>query len=387
MERVDKLIFGYRRIKVPAERLSRITARLLRRGIQTSLSSDGTFTVRERDIAQVKAALLDTEYEVSQTLGALGWYKRLRCKGAIFAALIFSAILMLLSENTVWDVRVEGNETLPDAAIVKTLEECGFSVGDSWLFTDRSEVETSVLNLSEDIAWININRRGSVAYVVVAEKAKGEPEEDASPSGYSNVVAAVDCVIEEITVYSGKAMVKSGDAVKKGDLLIAGVLPTEGGGGFCKASGSVIGRISDTVSVEVSRSYTEKTKVGEKLISLNLKFFKLNANIFKSYGNLPEECDIIEEISTVSLFGKCRLPLETHATYLAEYDYTDAVYSDTELVKIATARLNSATATRLTMATLVKIKTNGEFTDRGYLMSNDITFTAEVGTDVSFSAE
>ena len=45
-------------------------------------------------------------------------------------------------------------------------------------------------------------------------------------------------------------MVKVGDVVKKGDLLISGVLPLELGGGFCTAQGEVKGRVADRVEVE-----------------------------------------------------------------------------------------------------------------------------------------
>ena len=387
MVKIDNLLFGYRKITVPKERLSRICARLLKHGIQTSVSADGCLFVRERDVEFARRLLIDTEYEESQTLGLLGWYKRLKCKAAIFTALLVSFALALLSENTVWDVRVEGNERLPDAAVVELLSECDFAIGDFWFLNDRAEVESAVLSRCPDIAWINVNRRGSVAYVVIAEKARDTSSEENEAKGYSNVVAAVDCVIEEITVHSGVAMVKAGDAVKAGDLLIAGILPKESGGGFCHASGSVIGRMSDTVTVSVQREYETKTKIGEKLLAFDIKIFKLNANIFKRYGNLPEECDIIEEISTPSLLGKARLPVETRAQYLVEYEYSNATYSDTELVSIASARLNSATSSRLTMATLLRIKTTGEFTDDGYVMSNDITFTAEVGSDSPFTAE
>ena len=387
MVKIDNLLFGYRKITVPKERLSRICARLLKHGIQTSVSADGCLFVRERDVESARRLLIDTEYEESQTLGLLGWYKRLKCKAAIFTALLVSFALALLSENTVWDVRVEGNERLPDAAVVELLSECDFAIGDFWFLKDRAEVESAVLSRCPDIAWINVNRRGSVAYVVIAEKARDTSSEENEAKGYSNVVAAVDCVIEEITVHSGVAMVKAGDAVKAGDLLIAGILPKESGGGFCHASGSVIGRMSDTVTVSVQREYETKTKIGEKLLAFDIKIFKLNANIFKRYGNLPEECDIIEEISTPSLLGKARLPVETRAQYLVEYEYSNATYSDTELVSIASARLSSATSSRLTMATLLRIKTTGEFTDDGYVMSNDITFTAEVGSDSPFTAE
>ena len=44
---------------------------------------------------------------------------------------------------------------------------------------------------------------------------------------HSNIVASVDCVIDEVTVVKGVSLVKPGDVVKKGDLLISGVTMDE----------------------------------------------------------------------------------------------------------------------------------------------------------------
>ena len=381
MVKIDNLLFGYRKITVPKERLSRICARFLKNGIQTSVSADGCLFVRERDVESARRLLIDTEYEESQTLGLLGWYKRLKCKAAIFTALLVSFALALLSENTVWDIRVEGNERLPDAAVVELMSECDFAIGDFWFLKDRAEVESAVLSRCPDIAWINVNRRGSVAYVVIAEKARDTSSEENEAKGYSNVVAAVDCVIEEITVHSGVAMVNAGDAVKAGDLLIAGILPKDSGGGFCHASGSIIGRMSDTVTVSVQREYETKTKVGERLLAFDIKIFKLNANIFKRYGNLPEECDIIEDNETLVVFSDRKLPFGVTRIYERMETYGEVEYTDSRMIEIAHSRHSRALAAYLSGAELVKIKTDGNFTQSGYSVSSDIVYACEVGEE------
>ena len=387
MVRIDCLIFGYRRIAISPDDLSLATSILIRSSLPSRISTDGCLIIRERDFLKLQALFKGRiEFEYSDTLGLYGKIKRLRHKTALVCAGIVSLLLLIVSSNTVWDVRVEGNVNIPSADISLRLEECGLAVGDFWSGIDRSDVELKYLDSDERISWININRRGSVAYVSVIE---GEADEGGKEEGfrYSNIVASTDCVIEEITVYHGMAMVKPGDVVKKGDVLIVGVLPEGAGGGFCAADGMVVGRINDKISVEVDRKY-EKTALKEnKIYSISLNFFKKSLNIFKLYGNLTNKCDIIDTEKTYLLFGKCRLPFSVSISYLPSYSSIEAEYTDEELPSVASSRLDGLIAARLCLSDLLRIRTYGEFTEKGYKMWSEMVYLSDVSEQVEFKVE
>lgn len=386
--RIDLLIFGYRKINVSETETSRAASILLRSKIPTKINSDGSFLIRERDASRLAEAFSGViEYETSEPLGLYGRYLRLKDKWLVFSAIGLCLVLTFLSGLLVWDVRIEGNQNIPAAAIEYALSESGLSVGSLWHSLDKNDVERNLLELDPSLSWVNINRRGSVAYVKVAEKAQNGQSSEETKHGYANVVASCDCVIEEITVTSGVAVVKRGDTVKAGDLLISGVINTENGGALCYAEGKVIGRVSDRVTVEIEREYEVRSEKSEKLLRCDIKIFDFAINIFKRYRNFANECDIIEDVKVFSLFGKCRLPIKTVSAYEVEYNVSRAAYSDTQLVSVASSRLNSATLKRLVDADLVKIKTDGMFTDKGYLMYSDIEFACEVGLTSPFESE
>jgi sporulation protein YqfD len=387
MVRIDCLIFGYRRIAISPDDLSLATSILIRSSLPSRISTDGCLIIRERDFLKLQALFKGRiEFEYSDTLGLYGKIKRLRHKTALICAGIVSLLLLIVSSNTVWDVRIEGNVNIPSADISLRLEECGLAVGDLWSGIDRSDVELKYLDSDERISWININRRGSVAYVSAIE---GETDEGGKEEGlrYSNIVASTDCVIEEITVYHGMAMVKPGDVVKKGDILIVGVLPEGAGGGFCAADGMVVGRINDKISVEVDRKY-EKTALKEnKIYSISLNFFKKSLNIFKLYGNLTNKCDIIDTEKTYLLFGKCRLPFSVSISYLPSYSSIEAEYTDEELPSVASSRLDGLIAARLCLSDLLRIRTYGEFTEKGYRMWSEMVYLSDISKQVEFKVE
>ncbi len=388
MVKIDFLILGYRQISIPSDKLSDVTSILLRAKIPSKINNNGTISVRERDFLRVSKLLSDKiEYKATEPKGLYGLIKRTEHKKSILFGSFISLLMILVSGSLIWDIRVDGNEQISDVEIIEGLDSCGFSVGEVFGFKSRSETEHKFLEANPEISWININRRGTVAYVTVIENENKNEEKEPSKNGYSNVIATTDAVIEEITVKRGYAMVKPGDTVKCGDILISGVIPTEGGTQYCYAEGSVIGRLKEEISAECDREYLKKTASEEKISSLSVKIFNFQTNILKKYGNQYLECDIIKDVKTFSLLGRCKLPIEilTEKTVVKENGV--GIYSDAQLVLVVSEMLSAKTAARLSSSDLLRINTSGEFTDTGYRMRSVIVFTDEIGTDAPFTAE
>ena len=386
MVKYSRFIFGYRKIKIPREKIKDATSLLLRGKILSEFFYDGTLIVGESDFEKVKHLFSeDIDYEASELLGLPGYIKRMKHKLSFVLAFVFTAFLLAVLSNLVWDVRIEGNEKYSDAEIIYELSENGFSVGKFWSSIDRSLMETETLKNSDSIGWININRRGSVAYVSVIEKDSEGERDLLSTVKYSNIVASTDCVIEEITVIRGVALVRVGDTVKKGDLLISGVMTSDGG--VCRAEGSVVGRMNDKVCAKTCRNYEARRLIGEKLCSLSLNLFNFSINILKMYGNLAEECVIIDDVKEYSLFGGLKLPFSIKREYARNYLLTNETYSDAEIVDLTAKKLASAIQTRTVGADLLKIRTFGDFTGEGYEMFSEIVFLADIGQEVEFVVE
>lgn len=382
MVKIDALIFGYRRLKINPDDLSTLSGILIRASVSSRINNDGTVTVRERDFEKTLDLLSGRiEFSYSDPLGLYGWWKRIPHKYSLILSILICAVVLMLLSNMVWDIRIEGNEKTTDSEIVIGLSECGFDIGDLWQLADLSKIEVAFLDKSENVSWININRRGSVAYVKVIEREEADKikEQTNSPS---NLVATTDCVIEEITVRRGTAVVKPGDTVKAGDLLVIGIIPIESGGGWCAADATVIGRIYNNVTASVDREYNKRIASDKRLNSCSVNIFNFSINIFKRYRNFNNECDIIENEIKCSLFNKCKLPISIRLEYLTESRYENATYTDEELVNIAFRRLTSLLALRLCNADLLKMQTDGGFSDTGYSISTDIVYLDDVAERV-----
>ena len=380
MIRPDYLVLGYFYLTVEPESVLNVSQLLLKNGISARIRN-GTVILPARLYKDIDQMLPGLEYRKSRILGLYGALLSARHRYGIMLALLVVSALFFFLNSLVWDVRIEGCESGLEDEIIAELESAGLSVGSRWRRIDKGEIEARVLASSDRVSWLNINRRGIVAYVRVIDKVIRQPEE--APKGYANVVASVDCIIENITVKSGVAMVEVGESVRAGQILISGVIPAELGGGYCYAEGYVTGRYTDTVSVSVAEEQREREYTDTSLGAFSVKIFGFSINILKIYGNSQESCDIIEKTKNVML-GGVRLPIRLEYSELHRYTETTRWLTPAELTAQAADGLHLKLLDRLSSAELVSLSTDGEFTDGGYIMRAYAVVRAGVGITKEF---
>lgn len=384
MVRFDLLLFGYFVILVDSSDRVVATDILLKEGISAAFDRKGRFVIpyhkKDSVVSQFEGKV---KFSVSEPLGLYGKLLKYRRRFGILIGLLFAVVLFIISSDTVWDVRVEGAYLGNEEEIRRELSEAGLGVGKRWSKLDKNQIEINMLTSSDSVAWLNINRRGTVAYVKVSDKIT-YPEEE-KLVGYANIVAVRDCVIEEITVETGYPMVKKGESVRAGEILISGVIPTELGGGFCYASGEVVGRYNESVSVFVKRSVSEKVYSEQTLAFCKINFFAKQVNIFKKYGQSDQECDIINEREDFIL-GK-RLPLSIEKTYFRKYETVTKQLSDSELILCASEKLRESLLLFLSDKEAQRMVTSGDFTEEGYEMVCDAVVSSDVTKIQEFKVE
>lgn len=383
--RLYYFIFGYIDILINSEERAEAVTALIRRGLTGKISQNGALRYSYFKRRKYENALKNVSHTAIRSGGLPVIILNNRHRYGIFLGIISVMAFYLFTSFFVWDIKVSGNEKISDVRILEELSDIGFDVGTTWRSLSLSEVEGKLLEASSDIGWININRRGNVAYVTVKEKAINEPEKE--KMAFSNVVADCDAVIEEITVRSGVACVKVGDTVKAGQLLISGIIPNELGGGFVGADGDVFGRVAKDVTVEIQRNETVMSYGDEKLYRADIKIFKFSINIFKRYRKMDKTCAIIEDVKECTLFGKYRIPIVLERLYTTEKIETQKNYTDAELMSIASIRLAELRFIQLSNVELMKIRTDGEFTEQGYRMTSHVTVLENIGETRSFKDE
>lgn len=277
------------------------------------------FSARAKDAERIKEIADRVGADITFTpTGILPIMKKYRRRLGFAAGAAMLAAALIFSSRFVWDVRITGNERVPTEAIEASLEGYGLRLGAYKPSLDAGEICRKMTVGDGGISWISINMRGTVAEVEVRETTEAELETAAEPS---NLVAAHDGLIVSVVSYGGKSEVRAGQTVKKGDILVSGVIDSEAlGYRLVRARGEVMASVTKRFSASVPLESTEKTATGNIKTSKSVKIFSKTAELFKKTNISFEKYDTIEKTERLELFG-VRLPVSvTTVTYVELYD-------------------------------------------------------------------
>ena len=225
----------------------------------------------------------------------------------------------------IWNIEVIGNEKINDDEIIQIANENNLKIGKFKNKVDTKKIINKLRLERDDIAWIGIEIKGTNAIIKIVESIPKPNIID--DEEFCNIVATKDAIIKKISAQNGTPVVKEGEIVKKGTVLIAGWL--EGkytGTRYVHETGSVQGKVWYTQKERIYFKQQKKEQTGnvENKYSLNINNFKINFNKgvskFKNY-------DTIETNKKVKLFSNFYLPIELIKITNTEVNITDITYT------------------------------------------------------------
>ncbi len=297
--------------------------------------------------------------------------------GAIVGAALFFACAFF-SSRIVWDIRVSGNEKMSGAEIEEMLSSAGFTYGTYLPAVDFDALNSRVMAENADIAWISVNMRGTVAEVLVREAKHGERTRR-DPGTYANLVAREDGRIREFRVDGGAPAASPGDVVRKGTLLVSGVIPLrEGGIRYSYPSGEILAEVERSVTVRAGFSSVKKLYTGKEKTSAAIKIFKKTLNLFPNGGIDARSYDKIETVERIVLFGSIPLPVWVVRTREAEYTEVGASVSPEEAVASALSELRDRTDLLLADAELLKKRVSFSVDEDGVTVTSSLLVLTDI---------
>jgi|GEM_PF-5812794 len=163
------------------------------------------------------------ECEVFARRGIPYIVKTLLSRPALAAGIMLMLALVYLSGDFVASVRFIGDF---DAATLKslqnTVENLGIYRGAYMRGWDFDEKEELILRAVPNLIFVSMSRAGMDVTIEAIQASIGpEPEFRYEPC---NIVSDKDCKLYKISVLSGTPVVREGDVVSRGDLLVSGVV-------------------------------------------------------------------------------------------------------------------------------------------------------------------
>lgn len=242
--------------------------------------------------------------------------------GILVGAILFFAFLEFMS-GFIWIIDVTGNQTVTDGEIISVCQDLGIYEGVRIKNIDSKNQSQELLLNMESLAWASLNIEGCKLTVNVSEVRKTDGQ-----SYPTNLKASADGIITHIDVTSGNCVVSVGDTVKKGDLLVSGIIEASDGTRFVSSKGSVTAQTKRIVTVSENFSQSVSIKTGEQKSKSVLSFFGLKIPLYLGAENGNYESKLQE--NRASLFGQI-LPISLYSRSFEFLEEKTVIYNEEEL--------------------------------------------------------
>ena len=266
--------------------------------------------------------------------------KKYRKRKVFIGFLILILFAIFLLSKFIWNIEIVGTNTIPQEEILQTVEEEGLSIGKWKSSVDTKQIINQIRLKRDDVAWVGMEIKGTNARIEIVE-ADPKPE-IVNEAEYCNIVADKDGVISKITAQNGTALVKEGDVVTKGDILIAGWM--EGkytGKQYMHSRGEVQAKVWYTNTQKVELKETQKRETGNLETKYSVKINNFQINFHKSIPKF-EKYDTIETCKKLKLFSDFYLPIELIEYTYQEYEEIVVIHSLEEAKQIGIDRATEA---------------------------------------------
>ena len=378
-------ILGYYRVKTEPRYKTRLQNLLYVAHITAYEEDTGAFlisrTQKERLLAFAKRERLSVS--VSELLGLPKTLFLHKHRIGIPIGILLGIFLLFMGTHTVWRVEVLGNERIPAEKIEEALSGAGFGIGSRTGREDYDDIIATVRLSTPEIAWMGIYTDGTTAYVKVIENTAYQ--DDKVPLSPSHLVASADALILQTDIVHGTAVVKTGSVVKKGDLLVLGLVTGAYHDTILPAEGEVIGRVKEEFSVEIPYKQVEKVETGRKKLSFCVNFFKKEINIFKRTSKKESDYVIIERKERLTLPGGIPLPFGYTVKEAVYYETVEREMEKTEAIREGIASLTQTVKKATAGGEILSRQVAVKEVDGAYVLYATVEYTKNIAERLPYT--
>ena len=270
-------------------------------------------------------------------------FKYLVKKYLFFLICMFLGIcLNIFLSKLIFDVEVVHSDRYIREIVYNNLREKGiykyrFKVN----YLEKEKIIKEILKKeSNDIEWLEIEEIGTKYIVKVEQRKKNKEEEVCVPR---NIVAGKDAFILEIQADVGEVVKKKYDYVKKGDIVISGIIHNKEEEVSRKcATGKIYGEVWYKVNLEIPMEYKEEIVTGKEKNTFEINFLNKNISLFNNFKTYKKD--------STFLIGSNLLPINLNFTKYLETNVKIYKYNlfnvDDYALELASKKIKNKLGTR-----------------------------------------
>lgn len=271
--------------------------------------------------------------------------RKCRKRKGWIAGFCFFFLILYYSSCHIWEIDIEGNRIYSNDILSDYLEENGIHSGMNKRKVSCPEIERLLRNQYEDITWVSASIAGSKLFIRIQENTDIVVyyEEEDLPA--ADLIADHDAVITSIVTRSGTPLVKKGDEVKKGDILVSSEVVIYDDFGsemhreYVRADADILGEVMYSYQDRQAYQYEYKQYTGEEQNSYAVTFGNMKLFLWA----FPVQYELFDRISdqvTVRFGTNFYLPISLEKWYYREYAIYQGEYSKEQAKQLLLERKN-----------------------------------------------
>ncbi len=269
-------------------------------------------------------------------------YRNRKRKGFIIG-IGLCALLIFIMSLYIWDISIVGGSKYTSEAMIKFLNKNQIHIGMLQKKVDCQEIEEEIRLAYNDIGWVSAEIRGTRLIIKITETNMPAPAKAAMKP--SHMVATKDAIVQKIITRSGTPLVRSGDVVKKGDILVSGILTVKGD--FDEilryqpvvADADIICKSFYQYKDSFDLTYYDKIFTGKIKKGYYFGFFGKKLFLYNP-RNSYEKYDIIVNENSLHLTDSFYLPFLYGTITTRQYKEEKKNYTKEEAIALANQHLN-----------------------------------------------
>ncbi len=318
-----------------------------------------SFKISKKDFEQNKQFFEDANIKPVKKIGVMFKVNKLYLRVGFSVGAILIFIYAFVFCSFIWDVKVVGNDKIKQNDIVNYLHDKNIKTPTKISKIDEKYIEDLIYIKFNQIKFVEVHIEGIKLILYVKEKK--ETEYTVSDNTPTSIVSTKQAVIYKTIVKHGELLVKEGDVVSKGQLLVQGTKRDKDNISKLINSDAIIlgstyyNMVLKEPKVRSIKKETGKTNTVTKLIikDKKIKMFG-NENKYKNYDyrstiisiplisdflNISMEEEVTKEYAENKLLINLYEKLVKVCNKNAKIDKTEIVMEETETEYILKAKI------------------------------------------------
>lgn len=220
----DQYLGGMVKLRVPEQRTEEVLQQVTEAGVhlyQIKRQKDGLYLWILLDDFSVLQHLLRERrcpFHIQERKGIPFFISRVKRRRGLWIGCFLCISFVYLLFSFFWSYSVGGNVAYSDDHIIALVKEYGLLPGSRRDKFDYDALQRQIVLDHPEFTWIQLRPNGTTLQITVKERLPSNQEQQQQGS----IVAGSDGKITELLVFRGTPLVKRGDWVKKGQVLIGG---------------------------------------------------------------------------------------------------------------------------------------------------------------------